>query len=228
MATTKKTRKAKKTDKKTYVALVIDRSGSMSSIHKQTVDGINEQFGVLRRNAELAGDTEITLFQFDDVIETVFKDVAPTELKNWELSDFVPRGSTAMYDAVWAAINHLKSKPLGEDTAFLVCVISDGHENASREVNQGILSEEIKRLQDTGDWTFSYMLANQDIHQVSHALNVPVSNIAAFNSTLDGSSVAYTANASSTANYLSMRSVGVKSVSNFYDDDLKKKLAETR
>jgi uncharacterized sporulation protein YeaH/YhbH (DUF444 family) len=48
MVTTKKTKKVKKNEKKTYVALVIDRSGSMRRIEKQTVDGINEQFGVLR------------------------------------------------------------------------------------------------------------------------------------------------------------------------------------
>lgn len=228
MATTKKTKKVKKNSKKTYVALVIDRSGSMSNIHKQTVDGINEQFGVLRRNAELGGETEVTLFQFDDVIETVFRDIAPVELKNWENTDFVPRGSTAMYDAVWAAINHLKSKPVGEDTAFLVCVISDGYENASREVTQGILSAEIKRLQDTGNWTFSYMLANQDIHEVAQRLSVPVSNIASFNSTVTGAFTAYATTATSTANYFKMRGNGTKSVNNFYSDEVKKQLVDTK
>lgn len=216
-ASKKKTPKAVKSTKKTYVAIVLDRSGSMSSIHKQTVDGLNEQFAVLRRDADIAGEMEAILIQFDDKIETVFNG-KPSELKNWEIKDFQPRGGTAMYDAVWAAINALKSKVETDDTGFLVCVISDGGENASKEITQLTLSQEIKRLQDSGKWTFTYMLANQDIHQVSRALNVDVSNMASFQANAMSSSFAYTANSAAMGNYLTARSVGEKSVRSFYSN----------
>jgi uncharacterized protein YegL len=225
MTTTKKTPKKTtkkpsktKTAKKTYVAIVLDRSGSMSNIHKETVDGLNEQFNVLRRDADIAGDMEVTLIQFDDRIDVLLNGSKPSDLKNWELNDFQPRGGTAMYDAVWNAINTLKAKVETDDTGFLVCVISDGGENASKEITQLTLSQEIKRLQDTGKWTFSYMLANQDIHQVSRALNVDASNMASFTSTSGGSKMAYTANASAMSNYLGARSVGETMVRSFYSN----------
>jgi uncharacterized protein YegL len=215
--TTKKPNKTK-TAKKTYVAIVLDRSGSMSSIHKETVDGLNEQFNVLRRDADIAGDMEVTLIQFDDRIDVLLNGSKPNDLKNWELNDFQPRGGTAMYDAVWSAISTLKAKVETDDTGFLVCVISDGGENASREITQLTLSQEIKRLQDSGKWTFSYMLANQDIHQVSKQLNVDVSNMASFTATSTGSYMAYAANASAMSNYLGARSAGETMVRSFYSN----------
>jgi Mg-chelatase subunit ChlD len=216
--TFKPVKKTKKVAKKTYVAIVLDRSGSMANIHKQTVDGLNEQFNVLRRDADIAGDMEVVLIQFDDHIDVLLNGTKPADLKNWELNDFQPRGWTAMYDAVWAAINTLKSKVETDDTGFLVCVISDGDENASKEVTQLTLSKEIKRLQDTGKWTFSYMLANQDIHEVSKRLNVDTSNMASFKSTGASASFAYTANASAMSNYLDARGAGQTMVRSFYSN----------
>jgi uncharacterized protein YegL len=217
--TTKKTAKTKATKKvnkkKTYVTIVIDRSGSMSGIQKQTVNGINEQINVIRLAANKGGDTEATIIKFDTVVEHVVTDVKAENLIDWTDADFVPRGGTAMYDATWAALNHLKTKEETDDTGYLVCVISDGEENASVEVSQDILSKEIKRLEATGKWTFAYMLANQDIHSVSAKLNTSLGNMRGFASTVSGSAVAYSANAASVNNYLDLRSKGFTATSNF-------------
>lgn len=229
MATKKMAKKkAKKNNKKTYVAMVIDRSGSMMGLHKQTVDGINEQFNVFRRDGDNGGDTRISLIQFDDYIETVFDGLSTAELVDWESKDFQPRGSTAMYDGVWAAINNLKTKEETDDTGYLVCVISDGYENASKEITQQTLSDEIKRLQDTGKWTFTYMLANQDIHQVSAAMGVPVSNFMSFNASAAGAGVSYTATANSANAYFGSRAMGESSVKTFYSDEQRKTVKETK
>ena len=228
MSTKKYSKKKKSTDKRTYVAIVLDRSGSMSKIHSETIEGINSQFRTLKENAEKGGTTEVTLIQFDDKIETVFDDVNANKLKSWKHDDFQPRGYTAMYDGIWQAIAHLKTKDETEDTGFLVCVISDGKENASKEVNQLDLSNEIKRLQDTGKWTFTYMLANQDIHKVSEALNVPISNMASYTADSAGATLAYAVNNSSTSDYLSARSSGLRSVKAFYSAEQKDLLDKTK
>jgi len=214
--TVKKTVKAKKNTKKTYVAIVLDRSGSMGGLVKETVAGLNEQFAALRRDADLGGETEVTLVQFDDRIDIVLDGQPAKELVNWTDNDFQPRGMTAMYDAIWTAITNLKSKHETEDTGFLVCVISDGHENSSREITQPALSAEIKRLQDSGKWTFTYMLANQDIHQAAATFGANINNVSSWTATSAGAGVAYTSNSIGAASYLNARSAGSKSVSNFY------------
>lgn len=224
-------KKATKSNKKTHVAIVLDRSGSMSAIHKQTVDGLNEQFEAFRKNAKKAGDTGISLIQFDTVIETVFDGVKPENLKEFAMSDFQPRGGTAMYDGIWNAINHLKTKDVTDDTAYLICVISDGEENSSTEITQQILADEIKKLQDQGNWTFQYLLSNVDINAVRQTLGAYANNIAYYNSTTGGSAAAYTVNATSTANYMTTRGGFTGSAMNSsytaYSDETISKLAST-
>lgn len=218
MTTPKKTtrKRTKKSEKKTYVAIVIDRSGSMSSIHKETVDGINQQLKVLRDQGELAGKTEVSLIQFDDVTEPIFLDKKPSELKEWAYNEFNPRGSTAMYDGIWNAINHLKTKEVTDDTGFLVCVISDGGENASKEVTQKILADEITKLQNSGKWTFTYMMANQDAVMVANTFSAPIANVATYSANSTGTAAAHYVNSSNTLSYLGTRSIGGTSVNAFY------------
>lgn len=231
MATKKKTtaKRSKKNNKKTYVAIVLDRSGSMSSIHKQTVEGINEQLRALKDNADKGGDTLVSLVQFDTQIETVFDNVNAKELKYLTEGDFQPRGGTAMYDGIWNAINLLKSKEQTDDTSYLICVISDGQENASQEISQQILSDEIKKLQ-SGNWVFTYLLSNVDIHAVQQALDIKNSSIAIYNSSVAGAAYSYTANATSTVNYMSARNDGVVSPTthDFYSPEQQAKIKSVK
>ena len=233
MPTKKKvTPKKRKTNKKTYVCIVLDRSGSMSSIHKQTVDGMNQQFDAIKKSAKLAGDTRVSLVQFDDVVEIKSDAVSPADLREWSMSDFAPRNSTAMYDGIWAAINHLKEKSVTDDTSYLICVISDGEENASKEVTQQILTDEIKRLQDKGNWTFQYLLSNVDINAARQTFGASASNIASFNSSVNGAGATYTLTAASMDSYLNTRGMTHANLMEdnyipFTDED-KKKLLDTK
>ena len=142
-------------------------------------------------------------------------------MTDWTDQDFRPRGSTALYDAVWSAIMQLKERTQDEkNVANLICVISDGYENASKEISQAVLSKEIKALEKTGQWTFAFMLANQDIHRVGADLGVSIGNMASFTSTNAGMAQASMINASSMRTYLSTRgaTTGSYGVSTFYND----------
>lgn len=219
MAKTKKNF-TKKSQKRTHVAIVLDRSGSMTSIHKQTVDGINEQLKSLRDTADDGGITEVTLIQFDDVIEKVFEDRNAKEMKEWGFDEFQPRGYTAMRDGIWSAINHLKTKDDSGDVAFLVCVISDGGENASKEVTQADITKEIERLQNTGKWTFTYLLANVDVRAVANMYAASAANAISYISTPVGASAAYACNASAVGEYMrGSRKLGLTSTANFYSKE---------
>lgn len=225
----KSTKRSKKSAKKTYVAIVLDRSGSMSSIHTQTVEGLNKQFTALKENAEFGGDTLVSLIQFDDQIDVVFDNLNPTKIKDFKMSDFSPRGMTSLFDGIWNAINLLKGKEETEDTAFLVCTISDGGENNSKEVTQPTLSAEIEKLQNTGKWTFTYLLANQDIAAAAATFNSPINNITTWNSTSAGAGAAYACNASNVGTYLSgTRSKGLTATADFYSNEDKVILSTTK
>jgi Mg-chelatase subunit ChlD len=202
--------------KTTRVALVIDRSGSMSSVEKAAFDGINEQINVIRRDADQGGDTYVTYIQFDDFVETVFSNQHASELKNITRDQYSPRGSTAMRDAVGTAIEMLKSQTgSDEDVAYLVVTISDGAENASRQYTADRLAAIVKELKQTGRWTFTMMLSNVDL-SVAKNLGVDLGNSVTYTSTEAGTVQAFAQMSTSTGNYFGARSTNTLSVNNFY------------
>jgi Mg-chelatase subunit ChlD len=210
----------KKAKKVTYVALVVDRSGSMGTVQQAAYTGINEQIKSLRDNASKGGDTFVTYVQFDNVIDLLFDKKPAKDLVDIRQDQYQPRGSTAMYDAVWTAIKRLKDGVTETaDTGFLVVVISDGYENASREVTGTQLAAEIKLLEASGKWTFSYMLSNQDLKVVQQTLNLSIGNMASYVNTSTGTVDAFLRSADSTAQYLNTRSKGITAVKDFYTEE---------
>lgn len=144
------------TDKnKTEIAIVLDRSGSMSAIQADMVGG----FAAFRNEQRaLPGQCVMSLYQFDDVHETVYEErpIADAELV------LQPRGSTALFDAVGRSIlrigDRLSRKPEHERPgAVVVMIITDGHENASREFTHAKVTHMIKEQESFWNWRFAFM-----------------------------------------------------------------------
>lgn len=183
-----------------HIALVLDKSGSMSSLTNEARSAFNEQIKTIKGQKQK--DVAVAVVQFNDLVDPVgFKNAK--NVSQLSDSDYVPDGMTAMLDAVGKTIEALECEMCKNDTA-LVIVISDGMENSSRDYTYESLAEKIKTLQKTKRWTFTYMLANQDLSKVTKALGVPVGNVAAYTASatglkdmsmqLRGSTMAYMAN----------------------------------
>ena len=138
----------------THVTLVVDRSGSMSSMRVEAQDGINL---LLREQFMEEGEVSFTVVDFDTEIVEV--ESMRREAFEYQL---VPRGSTALLDATAHAI--LKT---GEDLAaleedkrpgkVLFVVITDGQENASRRFELPAVQEMIARQTNEYRWNFQYI-----------------------------------------------------------------------
>jgi uncharacterized protein YegL len=202
--------------KVTRVVLVIDRSGSMHGVRKAAFDGINEQINVLKRTADSGGETFVTYVQFDDQFDTVFENKNAKHLTFITEDQYDPRGWTAMYDAVGRAVRLLQKQTReDEDTAYLVVVISDGAENASKEFNAVSVSKLVTELKATGNWTFTMMLSNVDL-SVAKNLGVDYGNSIQYTSTVEGTRGAFVNMAAATTQYMASRDSGSKAVLNFY------------
>lgn len=156
----------------TLIAVVLDRSGSMSGIAADMEGGLNT---LIKEQAALPGECRITLAQFDDKYELV-ADYVDAKLIT-EPFRLVPRGSTALLDATGKTISSVGStlKHLPEDKRpgkVIFTIITDGMENASREWS----NEQVKALiaQQTKDygWEFNYLGANQDAVQVGSSMGI--------------------------------------------------------
>jgi uncharacterized protein with von Willebrand factor type A (vWA) domain len=112
----------------TEIVVVLDRSGSMRSIDKATVEGFNK-FLDEQKNSD--GEAFITLVQFDDRYEMNYQSISVKDADALVLNEtFIPRGGTALLDAVGKTIEELKTD---RDVVFVI--ITDGDENASKTYN---------------------------------------------------------------------------------------------
>jgi Mg-chelatase subunit ChlD len=212
--------------KTTHVLLLVDKSGSMDSVRQAAYDGINEQLLALKAKGSDGGETFVTFIQFADTAQYVFVKRNSNDLEPICAAEYRPMGSTALRDSLWTGINLIsEGVEVTADTAFLVVVISDGEENASKLITRENLSERIKQLEATEKWTFTYMLANVDIHKFQSELGAKMGNVSMFMASPAGTAQAFNNASLSTSGYLNSRSRGVTAMADFYtptvtkDDD---------
>jgi len=148
----------------TEIVVVLDRSGSMSSIKKATIDGFNE---FLQGQRAVEGVCKLTLVQFDNNYEEVYKDKDILAAEPLTDATYTPRGSTALLDAIGNAIIDRKDKIRRMDadmrpTKVVFVIITDGEENASTGFTGSQIKEMIQHQEDVEKWDFMFLGANQD------------------------------------------------------------------
>ena len=155
----------------TDITMVLDRSGSMQSIKDDSIGGFDAFISEQRR---LPGRCTVSLVQFDNVYEEVYTGRDLADVPGLTL---VPRGSTAMLDAIGRAVNATGARlaAMPEDRrpgTVIVGIMTDGLENASREFTYPMIKALIEQQEQVYGWTFMYMGANQDAIEVGASLGV--------------------------------------------------------
>lgn len=158
----------------TELVLVIDRSGSMAKIQKDAEGGVNS---MLEEQRALDGDCNVTIVEFDNQYEFVCKgtpiaDVAPYRL--------VPRGMTALLDAVGRAVSETKVRIKAIDkkdrpglVAFVI--VTDGQENSSMEYTNEAVQKLIKKRRKKG-WSFTFLGADEKAFAQAQAIGIDLGN----------------------------------------------------
>jgi uncharacterized protein YegL len=207
---------------KTYVAIILDKSGSMSSVRKQAVQDYNEQIQQMKENAK-EQEIKACLLTFNGSVfeHTWLEDVSTLEEATVE--SYIPNGGTAMYDALGHAVSKLQDTVTDKDdenVAFLIITISDGEENSSRHYNSEKLRTMISGCQETNRWTFTYMGCSEDyLKKVSKETNIPLDNMAVWsNSSVEAASLGLSSKTMRSANYFSKRASGQSVADGFYSD----------
>jgi len=177
-------------NEKTHIICILDRSGSMGSIINASISGFNEFLG---KQKALPDKATITVALFDDQYEILYDNV---DIKNAELLNnqvWIPRGMTALYDAIGKTINTERAKlnKLGDEapSKVLVCIVTDGLENASEEYKGDEGRKQIVKLIrecEAKDWNFLYLAANQDAFAVGSTFGISRGNTITYNATSAG------------------------------------------
>ena len=182
---------ANKTEGSAKVIAIVDRSGSMSGLEPQTIEGYN---ALLAKQAEI-GPTTVTCVLFDDRIEVPF-DGVPAEQARLSRETYFTRGCTALLDAMGATLakerKELAAKPRrNRPDQVIVLVITDGYENASREWDFSRVSGLVRELQDELGWEFLFFGANIDTFDVARSIGIPTRHARSYEATPEGVGAAY-------------------------------------
>lgn len=205
--------------KKNYtdINIVLDRSGSMASVADDTIGGFNR---FLDDQKKAPGEATLTLLQFDDVAEYVYKALPLGSVEPLTKVTFIPRGSTALLDAIGQLIlatgDRLKILP--EDSRpekVLIVVVTDGEENASRKLTGLQVADMIRQQRDIYKWEFIFMGSNQDAICAANKLNISAANTMTYASNAVGTQNAF---GSLSSNMLRFRS-GTKAAMDFEPED---------
>jgi len=175
------------------IAIVLDRSGSMNLIREATIDGFN---AFLKSQQESPGLVRLTLVQFDHQQVVVHDAVPVAEILPLNADSFVPRGSTALLDAIGDTIDRLGQRlealPEGQRPGDVtVAILTDGEENSSRRFTWNQVSDRIQHQIDKYSWEFLYLGADADTIATAARLNIRADNSASYHRHKEGVEAVY-------------------------------------
>ena len=159
----------------TEIVLVVDRSGSMSTIQDDAEGGINS---FIKEQTEAKGHATLTICQFDTVYEFVCKGIDIKQAKPYKLT---PRGGTALNDAIGRAMAETGErlaamKEEHRPGLVIFMIVTDGHENSSREFDGSKIKEMITHQRENYKWQFVFLGTQEDAIGVGHSYNISSSS----------------------------------------------------
>jgi len=156
----------KKNDKdtKTEMVFILDRSGSMSGLESDTIDGFN---GMLKQQKGKAGKATVTTVLFDDRCELLHDRIDICAIRPITAREYHVRGCTALLDALGSTIDkiaNVQRSVAAEHRAdkVLFVITTDGMENASREYSYPRVKAMVERAKEEYGWEFLFLGANMD------------------------------------------------------------------
>jgi Mg-chelatase subunit ChlD len=166
----------------TEIAYILDRSGSMSRHVEPAVAAFNR---FIKEQASVPGEVRFTLVLFDDQYEVLWDARPLREIPELTRKTYLPRGTTALLDAMGRTIAELGQKLAREDEAarpgqVIVAIFTDGLENASRHYTAQQIADMIAHQRDVYKWQFLFLGANQDAIATAAQYNIAARDAAAF------------------------------------------------
>ena len=153
------------------IFFLLDRSGSMEFNIDGTIEGFN---AFLNEQKTLFPESLMTLWQFDHEILVSYENLKLSEVSELNRDTFVPRGSTALLDALGTM---LKQKPMGDPP--MVIIFTDGQDNQSKKYTKAHVKDLIEQKTSEG-WSFVYLGANQDAFAEASVIGIQVGDTVDF------------------------------------------------
>lgn len=184
----------------TAIGVVVDESASMLTRAEETRSAFNNYFDEIEKTDPTA---KVTVATFSDVGHTnrvryLTRNTPVTDMPYLDTENYVPNGMTPLFDAVGQVITTLSNEKADR---YLVVILTDGAENASKEYNRFNIQALITSKEQTDKWTFVFIGAGIDAW--AHAQNLGIS--------FRANTFTYSGDAGTTADTVAVASAGTAS-----------------
>ena len=157
----------------TELVFILDRSGSMSGLEKDTIGGFNS---MIEKQKKEAGEALVSTVLFDNESVVIHDRLPLDAVPCMTEKEYFTRGCTALLDAVGSAIHHIgtihkyaRKEDVPENTMFIIT--TDGYENASNLYDGKDIQKLIARKKNDG-WKFVFLAAGIDAEEQADALGL--------------------------------------------------------
>ncbi len=158
----------------TEIVFILDRSGSMSGLEKDTIGGFNS---LIEKQKKEQGQCVVSTVLFDYESQVIHDRVDITKVQPLTDREYFARGSTALLDAVGGAIHHIgnvhkyaRREDRPEKTLFVIT--TDGMENASRRYTFEKVKQMVERQKEKYGWEFMFLGANIDAMEAAESFGI--------------------------------------------------------
>ena len=148
----------------TELVFILDRSGSMAGLEKDTIGGFNS---LIEKQRKEPGAAVVSTVLFDNESEVIHDRLPLERILPMTDKEYYVRGCTALLDAVGGAIHHIgnvhkyaREEDRPEKTLFVIT--TDGMENASKRYDYETVRKMIERQKEKYGWEFLFLGANID------------------------------------------------------------------
>ena len=148
----------------TELVFILDESGSMSGMEADTIGGFNSMIDKQRREE---GEAYVSTVLFSNGSRVLHDRVTLSRVEPMTTRDYIPRGCTALLDALGGAIHHIgnvhkyaRAEDVPEHTIFVIT--TDGMENASHRYTSDEVKAMVKKEKEKYGWEFLFLGANID------------------------------------------------------------------
>ena len=148
----------------TELVFILDRSGSMSGLEKDTIGGFNTMIEKQKRED---GQALVSTVLFDNESVVIHDRLPLDRVPPLTEKEYYTCGCTALLDAVGGAIHHIgnihkyaRKEDVPEKTLFIIT--TDGYENASRHYDYEKVRHMIQHEKEKYGWEFLFLGANID------------------------------------------------------------------